>query len=433
MKLLKNIFVLSLFTLFGAQYGVSQESYDDCANAFHICPGDTATLNNISATVDNCGTCEDGNVVCFLPINTIWIQFTTNATGGDVDVEIMNLQFVNEPGRAVELQGVVYEAGVPCDASTYNDVSNCENFQITDFTLTATGLQPNTTYYVMINGNSSGPGISLPAEATFEITVNGPGFDAPIPDVQLSVPNTTICRGQNINAEAILTNCNGSGVVHWYLNGSLVQSSTSDVFVSSAINDGDQISFAAECSFQCPDTLFSDTISITVIDVIADAGEDVTITPGQNTQLDATVQGSNFSWTPSSNLSNPNSTNPVADPSQSTEYFLTVTEGGCTVIDSVWVFVEDKVTIPKAFTPNNDNINDVWEVLNVQDFPNNYIVIYDRWGQKVYESTSYGFEKFWNGSNRRENRLVPAGTYFYVLELRDEDDTVYKGSVSVIY
>lgn len=411
----------------------SQEVYDDCASAFQLCPGDTATLNNIDATVNDCNGCEDDDIVCFLPTNTIWVEFTTNTTGGDVDIDFLNLNFVIEPGRAEELQAVLYEVGTPCDPTTYNSIGNCEALQTNDFTISANGLQPNTTYFIMINGNASGAGISLPAESTFDITVSGSGFDAPEPTVDLSIPNTTICRGQNINAEAILTDCSGAGIINWFVNDSLVQSSVSTNFISSAISDGDEIRFSVECSIQCPDSLYSDTIQIEVIDVLADAGEDITITPGSNTELNATIQGSNFQWTPSSNLSNPDSTNPVADPPQSTEYFLTVTEGNCTVIDSVWVYVEEKVTIPQAFTPNNDNINDIWEVLNVQDFPNNYIVIYDRWGQKVYESTSYGFEKFWDGSNKRDSRLVPAGTYFYVLELRDPDETVYRGSVSVIY
>ena len=51
-----------------------------------------------------------------------------------------------------EIQGVIVEAGTPCDESTYTLVSNCASSN-TNLVLTAAALNPNSTYYVMIDGD----------------------------------------------------------------------------------------------------------------------------------------------------------------------------------------------------------------------------------------------------------------------------------------
>jgi gliding motility-associated-like protein len=71
-----------------------------------------------------------------------------------------------------------------------------------------------------------------------------------------------------------------------------------------------------------------------------DAGPDVTICPGSSTQLNGSG-GNTYSWAPAGSLSNPNIANPVATPSTTTTYTLTVTGGSaqCTGTDVVTVTV----------------------------------------------------------------------------------------------
>ena len=79
--------------------------------------------------------------------------------------------------------------------------------------------------------------------------------------------------------------------------------------------------------------------------------------------------------------------------------------------------------IPNAFSPDGDGINDTWTIrgdLN-QNYPNNKIYIFNRWGVSVFESK--GYQNNWNGSNNSNssgNRSsnLPVGTYFYVLDLK---------------
>lgn len=90
---------------------------------------------------------------------------------------------------------------------------------------------------------------------------------------------------------------------------------------------------------------------------------------------------------------------------------------------NVYVWVSDlEFLIPEAFTPNGDNINDYFEIVGIENFPNNSISIFNRWGTVVYQSQGYGISsnpKFWDGRANVGNKSeeLTTGTYYYVLDL----------------
>jgi uncharacterized repeat protein (TIGR01451 family)/gliding motility-associated-like protein len=75
--------------------------------------------------------------------------------------------------------------------------------------------------------------------------------------------------------------------------------------------------------------------------------------------------------------------------------------------------------IPDVFTPNNDGINDKWVIRGLEAFPNNKVVIINRWGNRVFEASSYNND--WDGTNHYSpsmgGNVLPVGTYFYILDL----------------
>src|SRR5690554_7817806 len=103
-----------------------QEPYNNCANAIELCPNTTFTLNNINANATVCANCEDDFNFCFAGENSIWMTFTTNDLGGDVNVDFSNIVFENNPNQGNGLQATIIEATVPCVSSSYTLVSNCE-------------------------------------------------------------------------------------------------------------------------------------------------------------------------------------------------------------------------------------------------------------------------------------------------------------------
>lgn len=86
--------------------------------------------------------------------------------------------------------------------------------------------------------------------------------------------------------------------------------------------------------------------------------------------------------------------------------------------------------IPEGFSPNGDGINDAFVIRGILNFPENTFVIFNRWGNKVYETSSY--KNTWDGKTTLGLRVggdeLPIGTYFYILDLKDGSD-VFKGTI----
>ena len=87
----------------------------------------------------------------------------------------------------------------------------------------------------------------------------------------------------------------------------------------------------------------------------------------------------------------------------------------------------DPGTICNIFSPNGDGINDRLTLVSAGDYPNNYLQIYDRYGNAVYEKRNY--QSDWDGTG--ENGALPKGTYFYTLDLGDGTDVI-KGWIQII-
>lgn len=86
-----------------------------------------------------------------------------------------------------------------------------------------------------------------------------------------------------------------------------------------------------------------------------------------------------------------------------------------------------QIEIPNALTPNGDGYNDLFYIVNIELFSDNILRIYNRWGDLVYKADGYINE--WEGTYN--GKLLPTGTYYYVLDLRDGSDE-YKGYVMIL-
>ncbi len=73
----------------------------------------------------------------------------------------------------------------------------------------------------------------------------------------------------------------------------------------------------------------------------------------------------------------------------------------------------ENVYIPTAFTPNDDGLNDVFQLSLWKPCDNYSITIFDRWGQAVYQNDD-AFSTSWNGTSKGD--AVPEGVYVYILK-----------------
>jgi len=86
--------------------------------------------------------------------------------------------------------------------------------------------------------------------------------------------------------------------------------------------------------------------------------------------------------------------------------------------------------VPEGFSPNADGVNDVFFIRGLDSYPNNSFVIFNRWGNRIYEESPY--INNWDGKSTAGLSLgvddLPVGTYFYLLDLGNGAE-VLKGTV----
>lgn len=426
------ILIVSNVIVFRAQPG-----NDDCTSPISLCANQAQSGSTQDATISVCIGCSDGATAagnfCFTLENTVWFSFTTNSTGGDAQIDFSNMVFDLTAGFGSSLEAVVIEANVACDEATYSAVSNCETTidgTVGQSTLTASGLQPNTTYYVQVDGSMNGADTN-PASATFDITASGSAVDQIPPTVGISSSATDVCVNDDVTFTANASDCNFSSTVEWFVNGLTVATGADNTYTSSGFSDGDEITATFTCLGSCPISSTSAEIVLTVDDPMADAGEDVLIPFGESTILQGSGNGSYF-WGPIDDLSSPTSPQPLASPDVTTTYQLTVTSaGGCESYDEVTVFLESPIFSANTLTPNDDGLNDYWEIGNISSYPRAKVSVYDRWGQKVFNVVGYTNDKRWDGTYK--GLKLPAATYFYVIDLQTGNDKgIVTGSITII-
>jgi len=109
---------------------------------------------------------------------------------------------------------------------------------------------------------------------------------------------------------------------------------------------------------------------------------------------------------------------------------VTITDiNGCSTTQSEFVDALQQVclTIPNAFTPNGDGIQDYWNIGGIDQYNDPEVRVYNRWGEAVFKSV--GYKKPWNG--RVNNAHVPMASYYYVIELKEVENGVIKGIVNI--
>ena len=110
-------------------------------------------------------------------------------------------------------------------------------------------------------------------------------------------------------------------------------------------------------------------------------------------------------------------------------YFIKAsTVDGCYVLDSVKLTVnEPPIVPPNIFSPNNDGINDTWEIPLLRFYPQCSVDVYDRSGQIVYHSI--GYSKPWDG--KINGKTLPIATYYYLIKSNNAHEPI-SGSITII-
>ncbi len=120
-----------------------------------------------------------------------------------------------------------------------------------------------------------------------------------------------------------------------------------------------------------------------------------------------------------------------------------VSNGFCSFTRTVSVDIPDSCfktpQIPNIFTPNNDDVNDVWQIKFPYGYSLKELEIYNRWGTLIYAQNNLSFDKQnlavigWDGRTD-SGQECSTGVYFYVLKYMDRNSEMkaVKGNISLI-
>lgn len=280
-----------------------------------------------------------------------------------------------------------------------------------------TVMVPGT--YSLIVTNNCGSVLSQP------VTVS---VDLPPAATALPTGPTNFCAGENV---VLIANNDTSITYQWQLNGIDINGATTSTYTANQPGD-----YSVIVTNACG----SDTSAIIPVNIFqspaVDAGNAVTIIAGNSTTLIATGIGGtppySYSWNPPGSLNDPTIFNPTASPTDTTTYTVIITDAnGCTSMDTVTVFVEYDmdIYIPSGFSPNGDGENDV---LYVRGHGIKYmdLIIYDRWGEKIFESTNQA--DGWDGTFKGK-ALDPAVFVYYLNAIFYNNEQVFKkGNITLV-
>jgi len=153
-----------------------------------------------------------------------------------------------------------------------------------------------------------------------------------------------------------------------------------------------------------------------------------TIYVGDSIQLSAGM-GESFEWSPALNIDSIFSPNPIVAPIINTTYEVEVTDSnGCFTTSSHEITVLDNpnvITVNNFVTPNGDGFNDTWLIKNIELFPTNSVIVFNVYGQIIFEASPY--QNDWDIS--ADN--LPDGTYFYAVTTLPNTPPV-KGTITIV-
>lgn len=226
------------------------------------------------------------------------------------------------------------------------------------------------------------------------------------PNVQVTPTAALVCEGKTVTLTA-------TGATSYTWQPATGLSSTNAPQTTATVNSNIVYSVIG-ITQNCTDTAQA---ALTVVQLPKpNAGRDTFTREGQPIQLQGSITGNHagYQWLPVSLLNDATVLTPLALPTDDTSFILKVQalQSCGEVSDTVKVKVFKRLDIPNSFSPNGDGINDTWRADALLAYPRCRIMVFNRNGNVVYESN--GYKGPWNGTF--QGKLLPAGTYYYIIE-----------------
>ncbi len=366
-----------------------------------ICVGDNSVLTGSGGTGYSWSTLETINPITVAPLATT--TYTVTGTDGTCS-NTSSFQVVVNLLPTIGISGnmSICEGNNTTLSGTGGTSYEWSTLETTN-SITVTPL--STTTYTVTGTDGT---CSNTASATVVVNL--------IPVASIT-GDTVVCAGEN-------TILSASGGTSYIWNTSAITSSIT------IIPSSNQTYTVTVSNGPCSDNA---SISVIVNPLPAvDAGSDTSIYLGSSLVLNGSG-GIVWNWSPPDGLSCTDCLNPTATPDETTIYTFTTTDAnGCSNSDQVVITVEyncGDVFVPTAFSPNADGSNDVF-IVRGNCIETILFKVFDRWGEKVYETTVPG--EGWNGEFQGQEVNGGVYSYYYSGTLITGDVFTGKGNVTLI-
>jgi len=355
-----------------------------------LCPDDTLTLGSTIANATYLW--QDNSTPPYFDVSQTGDYWITVTVDNCSSIDSINVTYNPNP-----------------EVNIGNDTTGCvgESLMLESTIINATYLwQDNSTtphYNVNQTGNYWVKVTVGNCSSTDSINITY----TPVPSVNIG-NDTTLCVGENLMLEPAILNA----TYLWHDNSTtpnynVVQAG--EYWVTATVNN---------CSS-------SDTINVNYNSLI-NLGNDTTVCIDDIFILDATTDNSLYLWQDNTTLPTKHITHPGT-------YWVDISSACGVYSDSITVNFKDcSITLytPNTFTPNNDNLNDVFAPIidgNLFDYT---FKIFNRWGEIIFETNNPN--NSWNGSYN--NKVSPIGVYIYLITYKSKDmiETKLRGKVHLI-
>jgi gliding motility-associated-like protein len=249
------------------------------------------------------------------------------------------------------------------------------------------------------------------------------------PTVGFTISDTTICAGSCIT---FTNNSVGATLWQWTFENGTPPSSTNQNPGTVCFNS----SGTQEVKLVVSNAFGSDSI-VHYVTVFQPqqifAGNDTIIQLNQSVNLNATgVVNGTYTWTPPVDLTCTTCPNPTATPEETITYTIIASDtNGCRTTDNITIIVDfdNVIFVPNIFSPNGDGVNDILFVRG-KGVAKLKFFVYDRWGEKVFETTS--LDVGWDGSFRGKDMNKAVFVYYLEATFIDGKEVTQKGDITLV-
>lgn len=296
-------------------------------------------------------------------------------------------------------------------------------------TFPASTLTTGTYTYTVIGTDANGC-VSPQSTATISII--------DVPNANFDASDLNICQNEN---GTISINTPQTGVTYdWNINGQTITNTNPLTVLTSITNAAGTYTVNVIAGIGTCTNTASNTLTVNALPNVALVNPQVSACENTTAQLDVAGPNSTYTynWTNGSNTSTgPNlNVNPLTQATAGSYTVTATDQNGC--LNRTIGAIDAQICetyVPEIFTPNGDGKNDGFVIKNIENFPDNKLKIFNRWGNLIYEKDGYlnEFEGYANTGDQVGKNKLPSGTYYVILEYGDEKTETYNGILQLQY